>query len=62
MSNAFIELTQKKINHVVTDLLCPKIGQILQKRAPGHCMRVTDLDDDIMETLCLELRKRVLEF
>ena len=58
MSNAFIELTQEKINNAVTALLCPKISQILQERAPGHCMRVTDLDDDIMETLCLELRKQ----
>ncbi|MBU2429377.1 MAG: ATP-binding protein, partial [Proteobacteria bacterium] len=58
MSNTFMELTQEKINHAVTALLCPKIGQILQERAPGHCMRVTDLDDDVMETLCLELKKQ----
>jgi len=58
MSNAFIELTQEKINDAVTGLLSPRISQILHDRAPGHCMRVTDLDDDIMETLCLELRKQ----
>lgn len=58
MSNTFIEVTQEKINNAVTDLLCPKISRILQERAPGHCMRVNDLDNDIMETLCLELRKQ----
>ena len=58
MSGAFIELTQEKINNAITAYLCPQIGQIIQERAPGHCMRITDLDDDIMESICKELRRQ----
>lgn len=57
MSNAFTELSQDKLNAVVAGLLCPRIEAILGDRGPGHCMRVTDLDDDVMESVCKELRR-----
>lgn len=57
MSNAFVKLTQDKLNAAVAGLLCPRIGAILGDRGPGHCMRVTDLDDDVMESVCKELRR-----
>ncbi|MEZ5519642.1 MAG: ATP-binding protein [Gammaproteobacteria bacterium] len=57
MSNAFIKLTQDKLNAAVAGLLCPRIEAILGDRGPGHCMRVTDLDDDVMESVCKELRR-----
>ena len=57
MSNAFTKLSQDKLNAAVADLLCPRIEEILSDRGPGHCMRVTDLDDDIMESICKELRR-----
>ena len=57
MSNAFTKLSQDKLNAAVADLLCPRIETILGDRGPGHCMRVTDLDDDIMESVCKELRR-----
>src|SRR5262249_39839651 len=57
MSDAFIRLSQKKLNAAVTGLLCPHIEAILNDRGPGHCMRVTDLDDDVMESVCNELRR-----
>ena len=56
MSNAFTKLSQDKLNAAVADLLCPRIETILGDRGPGHCMRVTDLDDDVMESVCKELR------
>ncbi|MDR3722939.1 MAG: hypothetical protein P4K83_00430 [Terracidiphilus sp.] len=55
MSNAFTKLSQDKLNAAVAGLLCPRIEAILGDRGPGHCMRVTDLDDDVMESVCKEL-------
>lgn len=57
MSNAFTKLSQDKLNASVAGLLCPRIEAILGDRGPGHCMRVTDLDDDVMESVCKELRR-----
>lgn len=57
MSNAFTKLSQDKLNAAVAGLLCPRIEAILGDRGPGHCMRITDLDDDVMESVCKELRR-----
>lgn len=57
MSDAFTKLSQGKLNSAVAGLLCPRIEAILSDRGPGHCMRVTDLDDDVMESVCKELRR-----
>ncbi|HOW51500.1 MAG TPA: ATP-binding protein [bacterium] len=57
MSNAFIKLSYDKLNAAVACLLCPRIETILGDRGPGHCMRITDLDDDVMESVCKELRR-----
>lgn len=57
MSDAFNRLSQGKLNAAVAGLLCPRIEVILSDRGPGHCMRVTDLDDDVMESVCKELRR-----
>ena len=57
MSSAFVKLSQDKLNAAVADLLCPRIEAILGDRGPGHCMRVTDLDDEVMESVCKELRR-----
>jgi DNA phosphorothioation-dependent restriction protein DptH len=57
MSNAFTKLSQDKLKEKVAGLLCPRIEKILGDRGPGHCMRVTDLDDDVMESVCKELRQ-----
>ncbi|MBA4496311.1 ATP-binding protein [Paenactinomyces guangxiensis] len=58
MSHTFKELDVNKQNDAIAAILCPQIQSILYERAPGHCMRVTDLDDDIMELVCSELRKQ----
>ena len=57
MSNAFTKLSQDKLNETVADLLCSRIEAFLNNRGPGHCMRVTDLDDGVMESVCKELRR-----
>jgi DNA phosphorothioation-dependent restriction protein DptH len=55
MSNAFTTLTQEKLNAAVAGVLCPRIEAIVDDRGPGHCMRITDLDDEVMESICNEL-------
>src|SRR5947208_285963 len=55
MSNAFTTLTQEKLNAAVAGVLCPRIEAIVDDRGPGHCMRITDLDDEVMESICKEL-------
>src|SRR6185369_1263159 len=57
MSNAFTKVSQNKLNAALCDLLCPRLEAILSDRGPGHCMRITDLDDEVMELVCKELRR-----
>jgi DNA phosphorothioation-dependent restriction protein DptH len=57
MSNAFAKLSQDKLNAAVAELLCPRIDAILRDRGLGHCMRITDLDDAVMESVCAEIRR-----
>ena len=57
MSSTFNKISQNKLNEAVSDLLFPRIEEILSDRGPGHCMRITDLDDDVMEAVCKELRR-----
>lgn len=54
---SFAKLSQDKLNGAVAGFLCPRIEAILDSRGPGHCMRVTDLDDDVMESVCQELHR-----
>lgn len=37
--------------------LLPQLVEILQQRQPGHCMRLSDLDVDLMVRLCARLRR-----
>jgi len=57
MSNAFTKLSHDKLNAAVAGLLCPRIEAILADRGPGHCVRISDLDDEVMESVCKELRR-----
>jgi hypothetical protein len=57
MSSSFVRLSKEKLNAAVASALCPRIEQIFDNREPGHCMRVSDLDDEVIEATCKELRK-----
>ena len=57
MSNEFTKLSHEKFNAVIANFLSPRIEMILRNRGPGHCMRVNDLDDDVMESVCGALRR-----
>lgn len=57
MSNTFTKLNRDKLNEDITALLCPKIQIILNNREQGHCMRITDMDEDIMMSVCQKICK-----
>ncbi|HOQ42546.1 MAG TPA: hypothetical protein PLG94_12225 [Smithellaceae bacterium] len=57
MSSTFDKLSRAKLNAAIADLLSPKILAKLDDRRPGHCMRISDLNDEVMECLCKQLRR-----
>lgn len=57
MSSAFTRLSRTTLETAISGLLCPRIEATLEARGKGHCIRVTDLDDNIMESICKELRR-----
>lgn len=57
MSSVFTRAATDKMNTAMSELLCPRIDALLNDRGPGHCMRITDLDDAVMESVCSELRR-----
>ena len=42
-------------------VLVPRLAALLRARGPGHCMRVSDLDLEVMVHLCQQLRIQVPE-
>ena len=57
MNGVFRRLSREQWNAMFVSLLCPDIEAVLRRRGPGHCMRVSDLDDDLLEPACAFLRK-----
>lgn len=58
MSEGFTRLSQDGLNRALAEILYPRIETILDDRGAGHCMRMTDLDDAVMERVCEALRKK----
>jgi len=52
------ELTTTDLNAALENVLLPEFLDVLSRRTAGHCMRVTDLDRDLMLRLCGALRSR----
>jgi DNA phosphorothioation-dependent restriction protein DptH len=52
-------LAAETMSAVLEDFLLPKIAADLRMRAPGHCMRVADLDENLSVSLCRRLREEV---
>ena len=59
MSQGLRELTDPEWNAALETVLLPRLAGVLETRAAGHCMRVTDLDRELMVRLCGGLRARV---
>jgi hypothetical protein len=57
MSNSFKRLSPDALNAAVAGILSPRIESILNDRGPGHCMRLTDLDDAVIDAVCAQLRR-----
>lgn len=59
MSQGLRELTNQELNAALESVLLPKLSQLLAARDLGHCMRVTDLDRELMIRLASGLRAAV---
>ncbi len=59
MTQGLRELTGSEWNAALEAVLLPRLARVLETRAAGHCMRVTDLDRELMLRLCGGLRARV---
>lgn len=55
--SAFEKLSSERLSKALAESICPKLEKILSSRGAGHCMRVTDLDTEVMELVCIALRK-----
>ncbi|MCB0064496.1 MAG: hypothetical protein KDE19_20365, partial [Caldilineaceae bacterium] len=60
MNQGLRELQASDLSAELEEILLPRLVGILRKRAPGHCMRVSDLDVEVMTLLCGRLRTEVL--
>lgn len=59
MSQGLRELTSQELNAALESILLPRLSKILAARDLGHCMRVTDLDRELMIRLAGGLRAAV---
>lgn len=59
MSQGLRELTTQELNAALESVLLPRLAQLLAARDLGHCMRVTDLDRELMVRLVGGLRAAV---
>jgi hypothetical protein len=57
MANQFKNLTKERLDNIIAENICLKIETILASRRAGHCMRVIDLDKQIIDILCEKLRR-----
>ena len=56
MSSVFRALSEYDLARSIEELLLPRLAEALRNRAPGHCMRVSDLNPDLIATLAKALR------
>lgn len=56
MSQRFQDLSQAQLTNELEDVAVPLLVEQLRTRAAGHCMRVNDLDSELMIRLCARLR------
>ena len=56
MSAGFQELSSTQLTNELENVAVPLLVEQLRSRVAGHCMRVSDLDADLMIRLCARLR------
>ncbi|HOY67296.1 MAG TPA: ATP-binding protein [Candidatus Ozemobacteraceae bacterium] len=59
MSSGFRTLDQAELMNELEQAAFPQLAAVLRERAPGHCMRVTDLEPVLMGRLAMRLREAV---
>ncbi len=59
MNQGIRELQANDLSAELEEILLPRLVGLLRKRARGHCMRVSDLDVELMALLCGRLRAEV---
>ena len=57
MSIGLRELQPQELTAALVSGLAPQLDKLLDERANGHCMRVSDLDKNLMIQLCESLRQ-----
>jgi DNA phosphorothioation-dependent restriction protein DptH len=58
-TTGFHQLRDEDVTQALTQLLVPRLQLIITSRAPGHCMRVADLDPDLMVNVARGLHAAV---
>jgi DNA phosphorothioation-dependent restriction protein DptH len=59
MTSVFAELNDQRLTAELEAVLLPRLIETLRNRAPGHCIRVADLDQGLMVALTDGLRRDV---
>ena len=58
MSDVFRAIHARDVAGSIEEVLLPRLTEALRDRVPGHCMRVSDLDSDLMAALAKALRSQ----
>jgi DNA phosphorothioation-dependent restriction protein DptH len=58
MTRGLTQVSQSDFSAALEEVVLPDLVEVLSSRGPGHCMRVTDLDRELMVRLCGALRSR----
>ena len=61
MSHVFQAIHARDVAGSIEEVLLPRLTEALQDRVPGHCMRVSDLDSDLMAALARALRSQATQ-
>jgi hypothetical protein len=59
MSQGFRQITREDLNGALEEVLFAELADVLHLRQPGHCMKVTDLDLELMVSLSRKLQQAV---
>jgi len=56
MSQEFKRVTRADLDEELRQVLDERLREVLAERQPGHCMKVTDLDAEVMEAVARSVR------
>lgn len=56
MAKGYLELRQEEFTKELENFIAPRLAKTITERADGHCMRIGDLDEQLMLALATRLR------